>query len=138
MSGWETVHSILDYWDGPISGVADKGGAPHAFRRRWIVEADDWGSEYLVRPIDAETLALVVEDWAIWERWRAAFDRGQVGLDTHPALPPERARKSDLQRALAGRLDVPDDAPRFKAEFRGDLYKGPAEVRWLELTGLGD
>lgn len=130
MDGWERVYAVHDFHDGPLRGVADCGGAPHAFERRWNSSADDWDAFFRLQPIAAETLAAVVEAWGIWQRWRTAFDRGEAVLQSHPALPQERARREELSRFLAGRLDLPNEASRWKGEFRGNLLVGPAEVRW--------
>jgi hypothetical protein len=44
-----------------------------------------WAIPEGVQPIDPELLALVLEDWDIWNRWSDAFDRGEASQETHPA-----------------------------------------------------
>ena len=75
----------------------------------------------------------MIEDWQIWCRWKKAFDRGETSNETHPALPADKMRHQELERALVGMFEVPEDAPAFKAEFRGHLMTGPAEVQWSRL-----
>src|SRR2546423_6584493 len=57
---WESVHAVLDYYDGPVAGVADFNGAPYAFQRFSDEAADDWEPVYYLKPIDQVTLRLVL------------------------------------------------------------------------------
>ncbi len=61
--GWETVHTVTDYQDGPRGGVADLGGIPHAYRCEWNDKADDWNEVFKLSPISPAQLRLVEEDW---------------------------------------------------------------------------
>lgn len=47
-SEWEAVHTIHDYWDGPLLGAADFGAAPHVYKRIFDEETDQWANEYLL------------------------------------------------------------------------------------------
>ena len=51
---------------------------------------------FLLQPISAETLALAMEDWAIWCRWEHAYYADLTTLDSHPALPEDHERHSEL------------------------------------------
>src|SRR4051812_37681279 len=77
---WERVYTINDFWDGR---VADVSGRPHIYESPFNKSKDDFEDFFLVSPIDAELLALVVEDWKTWNRWSDAFDRGDASTDTH-------------------------------------------------------
>ncbi|HEX4381477.1 MAG TPA: hypothetical protein VH083_00950 [Myxococcales bacterium] len=103
----ERVYTVTDYYDGPRRGVADVDGQPHTYSRVFDGAADDWTEVFVLRPVDAETLELMLAEWARWLRWRAAFDRGEVGIDTHPVLPAERAehelRSAEIRRRLETR-----------------------------------
>src|SRR5262245_24497201 len=92
---WERVHTVTAYYDGPTAGIADFDGCPHAFERAFDEIAQDW-THYRLTPISAETLALALEDWAIWKRWEAAFYAGRATYETHPALPEDRTRHDAL------------------------------------------
>jgi hypothetical protein len=132
---WERVWAVFDYWDGPRRGVADFGGAPHAYERYHDGEdVPDWDPFYRLQRIDDATLALVVEQWAIWVRWATAFHAGAETIETHPALPHERARNDELARMIGDRLTVAMDAPSARAEFRGDVISGASEVRWEPIA----
>lgn len=112
---YEPVHALTDWYDGPRRGIAEYGGRPHRFESEW----SDGEDIFLLMPLDADTLALALEDWAIWRRWETAFHLGETSLETHPALPEDRARHETLQRLLEGRLAIdPALATRATAEFR--------------------
>src|SRR5262245_11670603 len=97
----ERVHSVTDYVDGPIGGVADFNGTPH----RYDAEFDDLNGEYSsvfrLKELPQDLFHLLMEDWEIWRRWETAFHAGQTTKETHPALPEDRARHVDLLREIA-------------------------------------
>lgn len=84
---------MTDWYDGPRKGVANFEGKPHYYECPWYAGIDTGSEElpgdYLLTPIDAETYRLALEDWAIWERWEAAFAAGT----TTQAYPPCTARR---------------------------------------------
>lgn len=130
---WETVHTLHDYWDGPLKGVADYGGVPHAYSREWNEQEDDWSNVFSLSPIDHEQFLTVMEAWAIWGRWKEADDAGTRGPgDDHPALAVDRERyeaiKVDLDQILRAEGT---GAFRATAEFRGAWRKvHDLQVRW--------
>jgi hypothetical protein len=73
-----------------------------------------------------------MEDWAIWLRWRKAFDEGQAKQETHPALPEDRARHTEIEAILAKRLVIRQEAViRAKSEFK---YGEPTLVKWTVVS----
>jgi hypothetical protein len=38
-------------------------------------------------------IRLIMEDWKIWLRGKAAFHAGRISQDTHPALSENRRRR---------------------------------------------
>ncbi|HET6158815.1 MAG TPA: hypothetical protein VFE34_10755 [Dongiaceae bacterium] len=54
---WEKVHTVHDYYDGPVSGVADVNGVPHVFEKIFSEEEDEYIDCYLVMTIDQELYA---------------------------------------------------------------------------------
>jgi len=103
----EIVHAVTDYWDGPVEGIADFCGRPHRFQCRYDAAAEEYSAVFELRPLDEETFRLALEDWSIWLRWEAAFRRGEATLDSHPALPPDRAHHEELRAKLDERLRGP-------------------------------
>ncbi len=134
---FEPVLTVHDWWDGPRAGVAHFRGQPHLYLSSWDDAADDWSDIYALAALDAGTLALALEDYEIWRRWRIAFDAGTVAASSGPALPQDAARAQEL-KGLLGPL-FGGSAPTIahaKAEFRRrasiDARTDPygLEVRW--------
>lgn len=131
--GWETVHTVNDYYDRPRGGVADYDGVPHAYRCAWNDAADDWDEVFTLSPISAAQLRDVQEQWEIWRRWKSAHDANAlVEGDDHPALAAERSRYEQLEGAVATALRVDGDrAVRAIPEFRGTTDPmRDLQVRW--------
>ena len=135
-SDYENVYTITDWYDGERAGVADFDGRPHYYECLFD-ESIGYTSTYLLHPIDPETFRLALEDWEIWERWDAARKEGKVGLETHPALPEDRARHNEIEAILKGRLVVdPAHDVKAEADFRAldpeqrDTSKAISQVRW--------
>ena len=131
---WERVYTVNDFWDRPRLGVANVSGHPHIYESPFNKDKDDFEDLYLVSPIEPELLALVLEDWDIWNRWSEAFDRGETSRETHPALPPDRARHDELKNLIGARFKRhPANCRKFKAEFRS-VRRGwnGMEVEWSE------
>lgn len=135
---YEIVHTMTDFWDGPRKGIANFQGRPHAYQSQFNDVEDEYSDTFLLMPIDSETFALALQDWEIWLRWITAFRSGETPLETHPALPQDRALHTEIQAMLKGRLEIdPTRAIRAEADFRrGDDPSGngkgwsPLEVRW--------
>jgi hypothetical protein len=135
MGGWEKVYTVTTgEGPSPLTGVADCGGKPHLYERVFSEVDDEYTSEYRLMEIDRDLLALLVESFQIFLRWRTAFDGRATTLDTHPALPDERARREALKAAIGGRDRViPERStlmkPRFKrfAEFEFEVMWEPVE-----------
>jgi hypothetical protein len=99
--GWDTVLTVIDWWDGPIEGLANVDGRAHHFRVTWDDAADEYDHRLVeLRPVDEATRALMLEDWEIWLRWSLAYRRDETTRETHPALPADRARNDELRRDL--------------------------------------
>jgi hypothetical protein len=130
----ERVYAVEEFWDGPRSGVADVGGEPHAFESVFDEALDDWSDEVLLRPIDAPTLARVVE------AWRAVAEFEAMNLERTPAgawrpLASDAAKR--YEEILSEREELwqsirPDglSALRMRGSFRGPRPHGPFIVRW--------
>jgi hypothetical protein len=136
---YEIVHTWTDFWDIPRKGIANFQGWPHLYQSDYKdMEDSECSDTYWLRPVDSETSALALEDWEIWRRWETAFHSGETSLDTHPALPRDRARHAQIQALLKGRLEIdPIRAVRAEADFRkrnDPAWNGkgwpPLEVRW--------
>jgi hypothetical protein len=130
----ERVYTVTDWFDGARLGIADYQGRPHLYESRWDDSKDFWEGEdggkeygyyYWLSPIDTKIFELGLEAWGIWQRWRGAWDRGEVDISTHPALPQDRERYNQIQLLLGDALKPgrPDSFLRV-----GDF--GRESVRW--------
>ena len=123
---------MTDFCDGPREGIANFCGRAYAYRCPFDFWKDEYGDIYELHVIDDGTLALALEDWAIYLRWRKAWDEGRTSLDTHPALPDDSARHTIIAPLLAQRLASRDVHPLLvRARFR--VREGSAhdlEVEW--------
>ena len=106
-----------DWYDGPISGVANRNGKPYFFEYQKYNEINK--ESYYLTPIKEEILQLAIEDWQIWKRWDTAFHKGEVKIDTHPYLPEERKRGKELKEKLEKVLKIDkSNYIELDAEFR--------------------
>lgn len=129
---WQKVHTVNDFFDCPRFGVADFEGRPHVFESRFDESADDYPDTFKLSPIDSDLFELVLRDWAIWERWLAEFESGNVTTDTHPCLPDDKPEHDRLSERIGSRFRIdPDNYVAKLAEFR-QTSKSPRrlEVRW--------
>jgi hypothetical protein len=130
---FETVYTLWCFCDGPREGVANYLGSPHVFVSEWNDEWDDYGGAFLLKPIDAETFSLVMEDAAIGRRWKEAVDQGLTTFDTHPASPEDRIRTEELKRLLRKPLTV--DPARARQGYPVRSWQEPAPDV-VETTGV--
>lgn len=91
--GYECVHTVTDYCDGPRKGIANYQGKPHLFECIFDESKDNYSELFWLAPVDAETFRFAMEDWAIWQRWELAFHSGKTDISMHPALPHETVRQ---------------------------------------------
>jgi len=119
----ELVYTITDWYDGPRKGVANFEGQPHYYECQWYTGLDAGFDvvtrDYLLTPLDAETYQLALEDWAIWQRWEAAFAAGTTSQATHPTLPEDQARHAEIERLLLPKLVT---NPHFCRRATGEFH----------------
>ncbi len=96
----ERVYVELEWYDGPIAGVADVNGEPHRFKRRFDVRADDYADLFDVWPIDTETLQLEIEQWNLFVAWNELYETGNASADSHPARGGINARWDEINALL--------------------------------------
>jgi hypothetical protein len=118
--GFERVYAELDWYDGPRHGVAQIDGVAHYFRA--VQDYNRVGfpdNEYLVWPLGESVLALEREQWAIFVDWAKTAREGTADADTHPGLGGVNRRYDELTTLLASHREVPADARRLTATWRG-------------------
>ena len=83
--------------------------------------------------IDQELLELAKERWAIFLRWSTEFQLGNAALDSHPALPADRARYEELQTNIGDRLQLrPEHSVTRRARFVGRIGTNDTLVQWTK------
>jgi hypothetical protein len=136
--GFERVHTVPDYWDGPRRGVAHFEGRPHLYESDWEDRNGNHSFTFLLSPVDPRLFGLALEAWAIWRRWETAFHQGLTTKDTHPALPDERSRCEELREILERELKIDErNCVRAEGEFRSlddpewnGLGWPPLQAKW--------
>jgi hypothetical protein len=112
-TGFELVYVIYDYWDQPRSGVADYHGEPHWFENIFDEEHDTYSEDYWLTRLTPAESARAKELSEIFLRWRQAFDRGEVDLSSHPALPQDTEHYAELKEGIQNAIKS-KAAERFK------------------------
>ena len=132
----ELVSTVTDWYDGPRRGVANFEGQPHYYECQWYAGLDTGfdalPGNYLLTPLDAETFRLALEDWAIWQRWEAAFAAGTTTQATHPTLPKDQARHAEIEQVLLAKLVTnPHGCQGATGEFH--YIEGKSFVDWTRV-----
>ncbi|HEX4605644.1 MAG TPA: hypothetical protein VH724_16705, partial [Candidatus Angelobacter sp.] len=68
------------------------------------------------------------EQSEIFLRWRQAFDRGEVDLSSHPALPQDAERYAELTNRIQSVIKSKAEK-RFKASGNFTLLGSPMQKR---------
>lgn len=82
VSGYETVFTVTDYYDGPRKGLANYQGKPHFYECVFDENRDEYSDQYRLTPVDEETFRLAMEDWEIWLKWETAFHAGKADINS--------------------------------------------------------
>ena len=135
--GHEEVFTVMDYYDGPRKGVANFRGLPHLYECIFDEVKDDYSDLYRLTPISQRIFELAKEDWAIWERWEAAFHSGKTSIESHPALPQDRKRHEEIQAILDSALttntaECATQRGSFLNEGHPENVMRQLQVRWTD------
>ena len=102
--GYEEVFTVMDYYDGPREGVANFRDQPHFYDCIFDEGNDEYSDLYHLTPLSQRIFELAKEDWAIWKKWESAFHSGKASVESHPALPQDRARHREIRAILDSSL----------------------------------
>ena len=100
MSGYEIVHTVTDYYDGPRVGLADYNKQPHLYESLWDNLLNNYADSFNLFPVNIAAFNLAMESWAIWRKYERALHRGKTTPDHHPALPADRNRYETIEDLL--------------------------------------
>jgi hypothetical protein len=133
---WERVYTIWHYHDGPRSGVADFQDSPHFFVCVFDEAQDDWSDLFQLSAIDPSLMPLIEERREIFLRWKRALLEKKTPIDTHPALPGERARYDEISKTIDPMSANPKNPRMARASFRKINVDGlGTEVEWQLVRG---
>jgi hypothetical protein len=138
---YERVHTVWDYYDGILNGVADFRGSPHYYS---VIRKDvDPVDTYELQEIGAALLDAVAEQWVIYRHWERQFHSGQVTVETHPGNGGTNARYDQLEATIRNGI-ASLESPRVVAsgEFRPTRHQSESpkgclaelEVQWTPAT----
>ena len=134
-SEFEVVYTVDDWYDGPRTGFAQYHGAPHHYRSLYL-DYDEWDADedrFELIPVTADVLAAGLEAEAIFRRWTAARERGEIVWTTGTpesefgALAEERDRYA-VVRAVIEQYAKPNRSDGFIV--RGKFELGCRRVQW--------
>jgi hypothetical protein len=134
-SEFEEVYTVDDWYDGPRTGFAQFHGAPHHYRSLYL-DFDDWDADEdrfeLVR-VSADVLAAGLEASAIFDRWDAARQSGEVSdhaitpADEFGALPEDRERYASVRAVI---LAYAEAGHPEGFVVRGRFEHGYKRIQW--------
>ncbi|MBO0593993.1 hypothetical protein I2486_21545 [Cellulophaga sp. E16_2] len=110
---YEKVHTVNDYWDGPIEGVADFQGKPHKFKLLFDENEDDYSTDYELQKISVKEFDLILQSWSLWIKWNNKDDKTKEEFDSHPVLPTDKEKREKIEAQLKG-LTESNDSNKFK------------------------
>jgi hypothetical protein len=125
---WEKVHTIKDHYGlWPLHGLADLDGIPHFYARQFDEEQDEWSEVLLLMPADPALVAIEMEIWAMWLRWKGAFDlRQATHVTAHERYNALKAEMGDRWRPQ------PERSRRMIGRFRDTRGADPS-VQWTPV-----
>ncbi len=96
----ERVYVELDWYGGPIAGIANLDGRPHRFSSLFDKTEEEYSKTFVVWPIDERELALEIEQWRIFVDWNDKFESGEVDTESHPGGGGLNARWDEIDSLL--------------------------------------
>jgi hypothetical protein len=102
--GFEMVFTVEEYYDGPRKGIANYRGKPHFYGCILNEEKQNYSDKFRLTPLDQKNFELALEAWEIWRHSEIAFHTDKTTRDTHPTLPQDAERYSELNKMLEPEL----------------------------------
>ena len=106
---YEKVHTVNDYWDGPIEGVADFRGKPHKFKLLFDENEDDYSTDYELQKISTKEFDLILQSWSLWIKWNDKKNKTKEEFDSHPILPSDKEECEKIDAQLKKLAESTDD-----------------------------
>jgi hypothetical protein len=116
---YEPVLVENDWYDGPRSGLAHVQGVLSYFESSFAdIAPNEPDDIFLVWPASPDPVDWEREQWAIFAAWNQRREAGETTADTHPGHGGIDARYDELQALLEPQRIAPDNARRFRAQWR--------------------
>ena len=114
-SGYEHVHVEGNWYDGPLSGIANMQGKPHYFA---VDHAGPLHDAYLVWPVEPAILELEKTNYEMFVEWWNRFERGEAELSAHPMHSATDSAYNKQKEQLLRHRQPPADARKMLAEWQ--------------------
>lgn len=112
---FETLFFVLDYFDGPIAGVASFHGVPHYFDALFDEVSDSYTRNYHLTLLSEETLRAVLAARESWRQQRRADHKPTaVELENDSKLSDEMEKMIARDCTLSSPLLVRGDFVRLR------------------------
>jgi hypothetical protein len=132
---YEKVHTVNDYWDGPIEGVADFRGKPHKFKLLFDENEDDYSTDYELQKISTKEFDLILQSWSLWIKWNDKKNKTKEEFDSHPILPSDKEECEKIDAQLK-KLAESNDSNKFK--IKGFFNRFGSEHHDFEVNWKND
>jgi uncharacterized protein involved in tellurium resistance len=132
---YEKVHTVNDYWDGPIEGVADFRGKPHKFKLLFDENEDDYSTDYELQKISTKEFDLILQSWSLWIKWNDKKNKTKEEFDSHPILPSDKEECEKIDAQLK-KLAESNDSNKFK--IKGFFNRFGSEHHDFEVKWKND
>jgi hypothetical protein len=127
----EAVHFILDYVDGPVSGIADRNGSPHFFEVIFDDNIDDFRRACRVFKISPNTLRQV---YATRDAWREHVASGYADSSHWESAMNALVEQIERDRAAADIVKTDVDFIRVGLGINNEAFV----VRWPSPVASDD
>jgi hypothetical protein len=138
---FEPVFLVIEFWDGPRSGLAMIGGQLQAFSGIFDEASDDWSELFLVAPVVDNLAIKVLSAWGrLRTHERHHFTRGQKSEwePSSEATANQHAELLEEARQQWQGIRPTANARVLKAEFYWEASRGtsgPVDGSWQDVVG---
>ena len=112
---YERVHTVQNYWDGPIEGVADYLGVPHKYKLLFDENNNDYSAYYELKQISAKEFDLTLQSWSLWIKWNGKKHKTKEEFNSHPVLPNNRIEYEKIEDRLK-KLSELNNSNKFRVK----------------------
>ena len=127
---FEKVHTVNDYYDRPVEGVADYIGEPHKFKLLFDENIDEFSTDFELQKISSKEFDLIIESWSLWLKWNDKMKLTKEELDSHTVLLNDRKRYEELEFQIK---ELGDRSKFFRFKSKGFFNRIGSEHHDFEV-----